>query len=171
MILLVRSRRRWTTRSEVFSVTSSSKWRSGTRRDVLPSSNWHHIAIHAIVDNIVTVTNVAIKQIQKDNVHHFHNRKNIERLEKADLTESDEDEDDDEDELEVIESGAKKVAGLFYWQQMLPVCWHECNKHLHLLRITVTTVNINRHTIGLNHQPSHFIKYIVILLFAGVRGW
>ena len=113
MILLVRSRRRWTTRSEVFSVTSSSKWRSGTRRDVLPSSNWHHIAIHAIVDNIVTVTNVAVKQIQKDNVHHFHNRKNIERLEKADLTESDEDDDDDEDELEVIESGAKKLLDYF----------------------------------------------------------
>ena len=46
----------------------------------------------------------------KDNAQHFHfhNRKNIERLEKADLTESDEDDDDDEDELEVIESGAKK---------------------------------------------------------------
>ena len=60
----------------------------------------------------------------KDNAQHFHfhNRKNIERLEKADLTESDEDDDDDEDELEVIEFQAKKVAGLFYWQQMLPVC-------------------------------------------------
>ena len=51
-----------------------------------------------------------MKQIQKDNAHHFHflNRKNIERLEKADLTESDEDDDDNEDELEVIESEAKE---------------------------------------------------------------
>ena len=55
-----------------------------------------------------------MKQIQKDNAHHFHfhKRKNIERLEKADLTESDEDDDDDEDDLEVIELQAKKVAGL-----------------------------------------------------------
>ena len=56
-----------------------------------------------------------MKQIQKDNAHHFHfhNRKNIERLEKADLTESDEDDDDDEDDLEVIERQAKKVGWLF----------------------------------------------------------
>ena len=47
------------------------------------------------------------------NHFHFHDRKNIERLEKADLTESDEDDDDDGDDLEVIEFQAKKLADCF----------------------------------------------------------